>query len=133
MLDVVHVTVVSPLDDLLRVIHHVPQEDQQAKVNLQEKPHMYQCSGKGCVVCCMLGLDKNIAPVSHLKHEAAGGVAKDGCGKLQPEQDGEARREQTTKVEVLPTLGNDGSASEAPKCNGSSNKCCYENAGNTQQ
>lgn len=94
---------------------------------------MYQCSGKGCVVCCMLGLDKNIAPVSHLKHEAAGGVAKDGCGKLQPEQDGEARREQTTKVEVLPTLGNDGSASEAPKCNGSSNKCCYENAGNTQQ
>jgi hypothetical protein len=26
---------VRPLDDLLRVIHHVPQEDQQAEVNLQ--------------------------------------------------------------------------------------------------
>jgi hypothetical protein len=35
VLDVVHVAPVRPLDDLLRVVHHVPQEDQQAKVNLQ--------------------------------------------------------------------------------------------------
>jgi hypothetical protein len=27
--------VVRPLDDLLRVVHHVPQEDEQPKVNLQ--------------------------------------------------------------------------------------------------
>ena len=35
VLDVVHVAVVRPLDDLLRVVHHVPQEDEQPKVNLQ--------------------------------------------------------------------------------------------------
>ena len=35
VLDVVHVATVRPLDDLLCVVHHVPEEDQQAKVNLQ--------------------------------------------------------------------------------------------------
>jgi hypothetical protein len=35
VLDVVHVVVVRPLNDLLRVVHHGPQEDQHAKVNLE--------------------------------------------------------------------------------------------------
>jgi hypothetical protein len=35
MLDVVHVAVVCPLNDLLRAVHHLPQEDQHAEVNLQ--------------------------------------------------------------------------------------------------
>ena len=35
VLDVVHVPMVCPLDDLLGVIHHVSQENQEAKVELQ--------------------------------------------------------------------------------------------------
>lgn len=35
VLDVVHVATVRPLDDLLCVVHHVPQEDQQPKVDLR--------------------------------------------------------------------------------------------------
>ena len=35
MLDIVHVAVLRPLDDLLRVVYHVPEEDEQTKVNLQ--------------------------------------------------------------------------------------------------
>jgi hypothetical protein len=66
--------------------------------------------------------------VSHLKHEDIGGVAKDGCGELQPDQDWQARREQTTKVHVLPALGYDGGTREAPKRNGSSNKSCHKYA-----
>lgn len=66
--------------------------------------------------------------LTDLKHEAASGVAKDGGGELQPEQDGEARREQPTKVEVLPALGHDGSAREACEGNGSPNKCCHQDA-----
>jgi hypothetical protein len=37
VLDVVHVAVVRPLDDLLRVVHHVAQEDEQPKVDLQRQ------------------------------------------------------------------------------------------------
>lgn len=99
VLDVVHVAVVRPLDDLLRVVHHVPQEDQQAKVDL--------------------------------KHEAARGVAKDGRGKLQPEQDRQAGGEQATEVQVLPALGDDGGAREAPEGDGGSDKPCHADAGRT--
>jgi hypothetical protein len=35
VLDVVHVAVVRPLNDLLRVVHHGPQEDHHTKVHLQ--------------------------------------------------------------------------------------------------
>ena len=71
--------------------------------------------------------------VSHLKHEAARGVAKDGRGKLQPEQDRQAGGEQATEVQVLPALGDDGGAREAPKGDGGSNKPCHEDAGTTEQ
>ena len=70
-----------------------------------------------------------LACLTDLKHEAASGVAKDGGGELQPEQNGEARREQPTKVEVLPALGHDGSAGEAREGNSSPNKCCHQDAG----
>ena len=36
VLDVVHVPMVCPLDDLLGVKHHVSQENQEAKVELQQ-------------------------------------------------------------------------------------------------
>lgn len=35
VLDVVHVPMVCPLDDLLGVKHHISQENQEAKVELQ--------------------------------------------------------------------------------------------------
>jgi len=66
--------------------------------------------------------------ISHLKHEGASGVAKDGGGELQPEQDGEPRREQPAQVEVLPALGNHGRAREARERNGSSHKRCHQDA-----
>jgi hypothetical protein len=130
VLDVVHVTVVSHLDDLLRIVHHVPKEDQQAKVNLQHTSQMSHC----LVTKLQPGKTdlRQRKHASHLRHEAASGMAKDGCGKLQPEQDGEARREQTTEVEVLPALGHDSSTRETRERNGSSNKSCHKNAGNTK-
>jgi hypothetical protein len=129
VLDVVHVTVASPLNDLLRVVHHVPKEDQQPKVNLQDTSQMSHCPVNKL---SWTSKSKQKREESHLKHEAASGVAKDGRGKLQPQQDGEARREQTTKVEVLPALGHHSSTREARKRNGSSNKCCHKNAGSTK-
>ena len=66
--------------------------------------------------------------ISHLKHEAASGVAKDGGGELQPEQDGEPRREQPSQVEVLPALGHHGGAREARERNGSPHKRCHQDA-----
>jgi hypothetical protein len=37
------------------------------------------------------------------------------------------------KVHVLPALGDDGDAREAPERNGSSNKPCHKNAGDTEK
>jgi hypothetical protein len=129
VLDVVHVTVASPLNDLLRVVHHVPKEDQQPKVNLQDTSQMSHCPVNKLRWTNRSNQQKQ---ESHLKHEAASGVAKDGCGELQPQQDGEARGEQATKVEVLPALGHHSSTREARKSNGSSNKCSHKNAGSTK-
>jgi hypothetical protein len=39
VLDVVHVPLVCPLDDLLGVKHHVAQENQEAKIELQSTIH----------------------------------------------------------------------------------------------
>lgn len=55
-------------------------------------------------------------------------MAKDGGGELQPEQDGEPRREQPAEVEVLPALGHHGRAREACERNGSPHKCCHQDA-----
>lgn len=72
--------------------------------------------------------------ISHLKHEAASGlVAEDGGGELQPEQDGEARREQPAQVEVLPALGHHGRAREARERNGSPHERCHQDAANTSR
>jgi hypothetical protein len=49
VLDVVHVAAVRPLDDLLRVVHHVAQEDEQPEVDLQEEKAS-KCSSQGCCV-----------------------------------------------------------------------------------
>jgi hypothetical protein len=92
MLDVVHVAAVRPLDDLLRVVHHVPQEDQQAKVNLRAHKQFHVISHsartkevKTAVVS--VATVTVLCYLSYLKHEDVGGVAKDGCGELQPNQD----------------------------------------------
>ena len=136
VLDVVHVTMVRPLDDLLRVVHHVAQEDQQPKVNLQvdkatsSKVNYYTLPAIKTPARWVRSNSTSLrACLTDLKHEAASGVAKDGGGEMQPEQDGEARREQPTKVEVLPALGHDGSAGEAREGNSSPNKCCHQDAG----
>lgn len=55
-------------------------------------------------------------------------MAKDGGGELQPEQDGEPRREQPAEVEVLPALGHHGRAREARERNGSPHKRCHQDA-----
>ena len=136
VLDVVHVTMVRPLDDLLRVVHHVAQEDQQPKVNLQvdkatsSKVNYFTPLPAIKLKHLPMGSLKQhkLACLTDLKHEAASGVAKDGGGEMQPEQDGEARREQPTKVEVLPALGHDGCAGEAREGNSSPNKCCHQDA-----
>lgn len=61
----------------------------------------------------LLGVDHHVSkkykqPKVELKLEDSCGATKDGRSKLQPEEDGNARREQASQVKVLPTPRQDG-------------------------